>query len=75
MAGAEGDGRQRGHQGPEPDVGGDEAAAAGALIALSQRNFLAAQVYGLILVAGLFSFLVNGLVAATEAYLFRHRPR
>jgi len=47
----------------------------GALIALSQRNYLSAQVYGLILVAGVFSFLVNGLVAVLEAYLFRHRPR
>ncbi|HTJ75916.1 MAG TPA: ABC transporter permease subunit [Acidimicrobiales bacterium] len=47
----------------------------GALIALSQRNYLSAQVYGLILVCGLFSFLVNGLVAVLEAYLFRHRPR
>ena len=47
----------------------------GALIALSQRNYQSAQVYGLILVAGLFSFLVNGLVAVLEAYLFRHRPR
>jgi ABC-type nitrate/sulfonate/bicarbonate transport system permease component len=47
----------------------------GGLIALSQRNFQAAQVYGLILLAGLFSFLVNGLVASFEAYLFRHRPR
>ncbi|MGH2628181.1 MAG: ABC transporter permease [Anaerolineales bacterium] len=47
----------------------------GALIALSQRNYLSAQVYGLILVAGLFSFVVNGLVAVLENYLFRHRPR
>lgn len=47
----------------------------GGLIALSQRNYQAAQVYGLILVAGLFSFLVNGMVASFEAYLFRHRPR
>lgn len=47
----------------------------GGLIALSQRNFLSAQVYGLILVAGLFSFLVNGLVAALEAYVYRRRPR
>ena len=47
----------------------------GALIALGQRNYLPAQVYGLILVAGLFSFLVNGLVAAVEAAIFRHRPR
>jgi ABC-type nitrate/sulfonate/bicarbonate transport system permease component len=47
----------------------------GALIALSQRNYLSAQVYGLILVAGLLSFLANGLVASLEAYLFRNRPR
>ena len=47
----------------------------GGLIALSQRNYLAGQVYGLILVAGLFSFAVNGLVAVLESYLFRHRPR
>ena len=47
----------------------------GGLIALSQRNYLSAQVYGLILVAGLFSFVLNGLVAALEAFVFRHRPR
>ncbi len=47
----------------------------GGLIAVSQRNYLPAQVFGLILVAGLFSFLVNGLVAAVEASVFRHRPR
>jgi len=45
----------------------------GALIALSQRNYLSAQVYGLILVAGLFSFMVNGLVAALEASVLRRR--
>ena len=47
----------------------------GGLIALSQRNYLSAQVYGLILVAGLFSFVLNGLVAVLEALVFRHRPR
>jgi ABC-type nitrate/sulfonate/bicarbonate transport system permease component len=47
----------------------------GGLIAVSQRNYQSAQVYGLILVAGLFSLLVNGLVAALEVYTFRHRPR
>ena len=47
----------------------------GGLIALSQRNYLPAQVFGLILVAGLFSFLVNGLVSVLEASIFRHRPR
>lgn len=47
----------------------------GGLIALGQRNYLSGQVYGLILVAGVFSFAVNGLVAVLEGYLFRHRPR
>lgn len=47
----------------------------GGLIAISQRNYLSAQVYGLILVAGLFSFLVSGLVSTLEAYTFRRRPR
>jgi ABC-type nitrate/sulfonate/bicarbonate transport system permease component len=47
----------------------------GALIALSQRNYQSASVYGLILVAGVFSLLVNGVVAASETYLFRRRPR
>ena len=46
----------------------------GALIATAQRNYLAGQVYGLILVAGLFSFLVNGLVSVLQAYAFRNRP-
>lgn len=45
----------------------------GALIATAQRNYLAGQVYGLILVAGLFSFLVNGMVSVLQAYTFRHR--
>ena len=46
----------------------------GALIATAQRSYLAGQVYGLILVAGLFSFLVNGIVSAVQAYAFRNRP-
>ena len=46
----------------------------GALIASSQRSYLSAQVYGLILVAGLFSFLVNGLVSMLQAFAFRNRP-
>jgi ABC-type nitrate/sulfonate/bicarbonate transport system permease component len=46
----------------------------GALIGLSQRHYQSGQVYGLLLVAGLFSLVVNGLVAALEAYAFRHRP-
>lgn len=47
----------------------------GGLIAVSQRNYLPGQVFGLILVAGLFSFLVNGTVTVLEAAIFRHRPR
>jgi ABC-type nitrate/sulfonate/bicarbonate transport system permease component len=46
----------------------------GALIATAQRNYLAGQVYGLILLAGLFSFLVNGVVSMVQAYAFRNRP-
>ena len=46
----------------------------GALIATAQRHYLAGQVYGLILVAGLFSFLVNGLVSILQTYAFRNRP-
>ncbi len=46
----------------------------GALIATAQRSYLSAQVYGLILVAGLFSFLVNGVVSMLQAYAFRNRP-
>lgn len=46
----------------------------GALIATAQRSYLAGQVYGLILVAGLFSFLVNGVVSAVQAFAFRNRP-
>lgn len=45
----------------------------GALIAESQRNYLSGRVYGLVLVAGLFSLLVNGMVAVLEAWAFRHR--
>lgn len=47
----------------------------GALLGTAQRSYLAGQVYGLILVAGLFSFVVNGLVSTLEAQAFRHRPR
>ncbi|MDQ3978478.1 MAG: ABC transporter permease [Actinomycetota bacterium] len=46
----------------------------GALIANAQRSYLAGQVFGLILVAGLFSFLVNGLVSMLQAFAFRNRP-
>lgn len=46
----------------------------GGLIAVSQRTFRSAQVYGLVVVAGAISLLLNTLVAAGEAYLFRYRP-
>lgn len=46
----------------------------GALIAVAQRNYLAGQVYGLLLVAGLFSFVVNGLVSMLQSFAFRNRP-
>ena len=46
----------------------------GALLAIAQRNYQPARVYGLILVAGLFSLLVNGLVTALQDHLFRSRP-
>ncbi|MEW6154621.1 MAG: ABC transporter permease [Actinomycetota bacterium] len=46
----------------------------GALMAVAQRSYLAGQVYGLILMAGLFSLAVSGLVSALEARLFRHHP-
>lgn len=46
----------------------------GGLIATAQRSYLSAQVWGLILVAGLFSLLVAGLVAALEARIVRRRP-
>jgi ABC-type nitrate/sulfonate/bicarbonate transport system permease component len=47
----------------------------GALIALSQRSYLAGQVYGLILVAAVFSLLVNAVVSTLESYALRNRPR
>lgn len=46
----------------------------GGLIATAQRSYLSDQVWGLILVAGLFSLLVGGLIAALEKYTLRHRP-
>jgi ABC-type nitrate/sulfonate/bicarbonate transport system permease component len=45
----------------------------GALIATAQRSYLSAEVWGLILVAGLFSLLVNALVGALEGRVFRYR--
>lgn len=47
----------------------------GALLGTAQRSYLAGQVYGLLLVAGLFSFAVNGLVSALEMHAFRRHGR
>ena len=46
----------------------------GALIALAQRNYQAGRVYGLLLVCGLLSLVVNAVVTALQTYLFRSRP-
>lgn len=46
----------------------------GGLIATSQRTFRSAQVYGLIVVAGVISLMLNTLVARLEAYILRYRP-
>ena len=45
----------------------------GGLIATAQRSYLSAEVWGLILLAGLFSVSFNSLVAALEARLFSSR--
>jgi ABC-type nitrate/sulfonate/bicarbonate transport system permease component len=45
----------------------------GALIAVAQRNYHPARVYGLILVCGLFSLAVNAAVTAIQVYVFRSR--
>lgn len=44
----------------------------GALISLSQRTFRPASVYGLVVVAGLISLLVNTIVHGVESHVFRH---
>jgi ABC-type nitrate/sulfonate/bicarbonate transport system permease component len=46
----------------------------GGLIATAQRSYLSDQVWGLILVAGLFSLCVGGLIAKLENHALRHRP-
>jgi ABC-type nitrate/sulfonate/bicarbonate transport system permease component len=47
----------------------------GALIETAQRNFQSAQVFGLVVVAGLFGLFVNGVVTLIEAYVFRYQPQ
>ena len=46
----------------------------GALMIGAQRNFQSAQVYGLLVLIGLFGFLVNDVFAAIEAILLRRWP-
>jgi ABC-type nitrate/sulfonate/bicarbonate transport system permease component len=46
----------------------------GGLIATAQRSYLSAEVWGLILVAGIFTLLVTSLIGAVEGYVLRHRP-
>lgn len=47
----------------------------GGLIATAQRSYLSDHVWGLILLAGLFSLLVGAVIAAVERYALRHRPK
>ena len=46
----------------------------GALMIGAQRSFQSAQVYGLLVLIGLFGFLVNDVFAAIEAILLRRWP-
>jgi ABC-type nitrate/sulfonate/bicarbonate transport system permease component len=46
----------------------------GALMIQSQRNFQSAQVYALLVVVGLFGFIVNDLFAVVEAIVLRRWP-
>lgn len=46
----------------------------GALMIQSQRNFQSAQVYALLVMVGLFGFIVNDLFAIVEAVVLRRWP-
>jgi ABC-type nitrate/sulfonate/bicarbonate transport system permease component len=46
----------------------------GALMIQSQRNFQSAQVYALLVVVGLFGFVVNDLFVIIEAIVLRRWP-
>jgi ABC-type nitrate/sulfonate/bicarbonate transport system permease component len=46
----------------------------GALMIAAQRNFQSPQVYGLLVVIGLFGFLINDIFAIAEALLLRRWP-
>jgi ABC-type nitrate/sulfonate/bicarbonate transport system permease component len=47
----------------------------GALMIQAQRNFQSAQVYALLVMVGLFGFVVNDLFVIVEAILLRRWPR
>ena len=47
----------------------------GGLIITAQRNFLSAQVYGLVVIAGVLGLLVNSLVSLLEGVALRYMPR
>jgi ABC-type nitrate/sulfonate/bicarbonate transport system permease component len=46
----------------------------GALMIQSQRNFQSAQVYALLVMVGLFGFVINDLFAIIEAIVLRRWP-
>jgi ABC-type nitrate/sulfonate/bicarbonate transport system permease component len=47
----------------------------GGLIITAQRNFLSAQVYGLVAIAGVLGLVVNVLVSLLEGVALRYMPR
>lgn len=46
----------------------------GKLMETAQQNFQSAQVYGLVMVVGLFALVINTIVTAVEKLLLRYRP-
>ena len=47
----------------------------GALMIMSQRNYQSSEVYALLVLVGLFGFVVNDLFALIEGAILRRRPR
>ena len=46
----------------------------GALMIAAQRNFQSGQVYGLLVLIGLFGFLLNNIFAIAQALILKHWP-
>lgn len=46
----------------------------GKLLETAQQSFLAAQVFGLIVIVGLIALLINVVISLTTGWLFRYRP-